>query len=63
MNPIEALKHIRTLVKAAEEADDPALTRRHMKEIGVIVDQGLQVGSVIPMRPRSRVDSSDPDDS
>jgi len=59
MDPTEALKHIRTLVKAAEEANDPALTRRHLKEISALVDRGLQVGKVIPMR-RGR--TGDPDD-
>ena len=60
MDPTEALKHIRRLVKAAEEANDPALTRRHLKEISALVDRGLQVGKVIPMR---RTHASDPDDS
>ena len=58
MDPTEALRQIRTLVRAAEEANDSALYRRHLKEIGALVDKGLQVGKVIPLR-RPRADETD----
>lgn len=42
MDPIEALKHIRTLIRPAEEIDDAEALQRLLREVRSIVDRALE---------------------
>lgn len=41
MDPIEALRHIKTLARAAQDSDDAAALRKHMEMILALVDKAL----------------------
>jgi hypothetical protein len=51
MDPKEALRHIRTLIKVAAITDDIALVHKHLREMLVIVEKGLEGSNVVPLRP------------
>lgn len=50
MDPIEALRHIRALIRMAEAADID-LVRTHLKEMMAVADKGIK-GNVIPIRKK-----------
>lgn len=41
LDPIEALKHIKTLARAAQESPDEATTQKHLEMIVALVDKAL----------------------
>jgi hypothetical protein len=41
LDPIEALKHIKTLARAGQDSDDPGALRKHMEMILALVDKAL----------------------
>lgn len=41
LDPVEALKHIKTLARAALETDDAAVVQKHLEMILALVDKAL----------------------
>ena len=46
LDPVEALKHIKTLARAAQDSLDEAVTQKHLEMIVALVDKAL------PKKPR-----------
>lgn len=44
LDPVEALQHIKTLARAAQDSDDAAALRKHMGMILTLVDKALPRG-------------------
>lgn len=41
LDPVEALKHIKTLARVGQDSDDAAALRKHMEMIVTLVDKAL----------------------
>ncbi len=48
LDPLKALRHIKTLARVAQDSDDAALLRKHMEMILVLVDKALPSGPENP---------------
>ena len=42
MDAMQAIRHIRTLVKASRETDDVDLMKKHLEEIDQVIDKVLK---------------------
>jgi hypothetical protein len=51
VDPIEALKGIRTLATVGSETDDPKLMLQHLEMIMTLADKALTPPKVTPLRP------------
>lgn len=41
LDPVEALRHVKTLARAAQDSPDEATTQKHLEMIVALVDKAL----------------------